>query len=123
MRQPNTVCASGIFEAFQRALSYQHSKLFIGFGCDGANVNMGDNGVKGLIQSDKPWVVTVRCFAHRLEQAIKDALKKMSFQQLNFSFVCISGMAAIVVLASSSTAHTLLRCTMFSQNFLKSAKI
>ena len=49
--QPNFVCASGLFEALQRALSYQHSKPFIGFGCDGANVNMGDNGVKGLIQS------------------------------------------------------------------------
>ena len=46
---------------FKRALAYleldqQPSKL-IGFGCDGANVNMGNNGVKGLIQSDRPWLL------------------------------------------------------------------
>lgn len=72
------MCATGLFEAFQRALAYleldqQPSKL-IGFGCDGANVNMGNNGVKGLIQSDRPWVVTIWCLAHRLELAIRDAL-------------------------------------------------
>lgn len=65
VRQPNSVCATGLFEAFQRALAYleldqQPSKL-IGFGCDGANVNMGNNGVKGLIQSDRPWVVIIWC--------------------------------------------------------------
>ena len=75
MRQPNSVCANG---ASQRALAYfeldqQPSKL-IGFGCDGANVNMGANGVNGHIHSDRPWLVTVWCFAHRLELAIKDAL-------------------------------------------------
>ena len=55
-------------------LDEQPTKL-IGFGCDGANVNMGDNGVRELIQSDRPWVVTVWCFFHRLELAIQDALK------------------------------------------------
>ena len=83
VRQPNSVCAGGLFEAFQRALSYfeldrQPSKR-IGFGCDGANVNMGNNGVKELIQSGRPWVVTVWCFVHRLELAIKDALKNTFF--------------------------------------------
>ena len=78
VRQPNSVCATGLFEAFQRALAYleldqQPSKL-IGFGCDGANVNMGNNGVKGLIQSDRPWVVIIWCLAHRLELATRDAL-------------------------------------------------
>ena len=78
VRQPNSVFATGLFEAFQRALAYleldqQPSKL-IGFGCDGANVNMGNNGVKGLIQSDRPWVVIIWCLAHRLELAIRDAL-------------------------------------------------
>ena len=42
----------GLFEAFQRALSYleldqQPSKL-IGFGCDGANVNMGSKDLFSL---------------------------------------------------------------------------
>ena len=87
VRQPNSVCATGLFEAFQRALAYleldqQPSKL-IGFGCDGANVNMGNNGVKGLIQSDRPWVVTIWCLAHRLELAIRDALKKTYFSEVD----------------------------------------
>lgn len=43
--QPESVCATGLFTSFQRALAYldldqQRSKL-IGFGCDGANNNMG----------------------------------------------------------------------------------
>ena len=41
---------------------------------------MGDNGVKGLIQS---WVVTVWYFAHRLELAIKDALKSTYFSDVD----------------------------------------
>ena len=44
----------------------------IGFGCDGASVNMGKvGGVRGLILSNRPWVITVWCFAHRLELALK----------------------------------------------------
>ena len=85
--QPRSVCATGLFGAFERALAYlkldqQPSKL-IGFGCNGANFNMGDNGVKELIQSDRPWVVTVWCFAHRLELAIKDALKSTYFSDVD----------------------------------------
>ena len=44
---------------------------------------MGANGVRGLIQSDRPWVVTVWCFAHRLELAIKDALKRTYFSDVD----------------------------------------
>lgn len=87
VRQPRSVCATGLFGAFERALSYlevdqQPSKL-IGFGCDGASVNMGGNGVRGLIQSDRPWVVTVWCFAHRLKLTIKDALKRSYFSDVD----------------------------------------
>lgn len=83
VRQPKTVCATGLFDSFQRALAFyqldeQPSKL-IGFGCDGANVNIGGGGVRGLIQSDRPWVITVWCLAHRLELALKDALSKTYF--------------------------------------------
>ena len=80
VRQPRTVCASGLFDCLQKALAFceldeQPSKL-IGLGCDGANVNMGGNGVRGFIQSDRPWIITVWCLAHRFELAIKDALSK-----------------------------------------------
>ena len=36
---------------------------------------MGDRALKGLIKADRPWTVVVWCVAHRLELAIKDALK------------------------------------------------
>ena len=52
------------------------SKL-IGVGCDGANVNMGTTGgLKGLITATMPWVVVFWCLAHRLELALRDALKQ-----------------------------------------------
>ena len=83
VRQPiKSACTSGLVECFESALSYlgldeEPSKL-IGFGCDGANVNMGEaGGVKG-----RPWVIAVWCFAHRLELAIKDALKKTYFSTI-----------------------------------------
>ena len=44
---------------------------------------MGDNGVKGLIQCDRPWVVTIWCLAHRLELATKDALKNTYFSEVD----------------------------------------
>ncbi len=52
VRQPKSVDAVGLFECFKKALAYlgmseENSKL-IGFGCDGANVNMGNRGVRGL---------------------------------------------------------------------------
>ena len=42
-------------------------------------MNTGDNGVKGLIQSDRPWVVAVWCLAHRLELAVRGCLDKYIF--------------------------------------------
>ena len=59
------------------------SKL-IGVGCDGANVNMGTTGgLKGLITATMPWVVVFWCLAHRLELALRDALKQTFFVQLD----------------------------------------
>lgn len=40
---------------------------------------MGGGGVRGLIQSDRSWVIMVWCLAHRLELALKDALSKTYF--------------------------------------------
>ena len=84
VREPKTVCAKGLYDCFLKALAYcqldeQPSKL-IGFECDGANVNMGGNGVRGMIRADRPWVITVWCLAHRLELALKDALKSTFFR-------------------------------------------
>ena len=46
----------------------------VGFGADGASVNMGrKKGAAARLRVDKPWLVTVHWFNHRLELAVKDA--------------------------------------------------
>ena len=88
VRQPKSVNAAGLLETLQRALTYckldEHipTKL-VGLGCDGANVNMGENGMKGLMQAERPWLTVVWCLSHRLELALKDALKKTYFSDVD----------------------------------------
>ena len=56
------------------------SKL-IGVGCD---VNMGTTGgLKGLLTETMPWVVLFWCLAHRLELALRDALRQTYFVQVD----------------------------------------
>ena len=48
--------------------------VMVGFGADGAAVNLGRNTeVATRLQNDRPWLVRVHCFNHRLELAVKDA--------------------------------------------------
>jgi len=51
----------------------------IGTAGDGASVNIASGGLKGLVEKQVPWVYWMWCIAHRLELAIKDALKGKSF--------------------------------------------
>ena len=60
----------------------QPAKL-VGFGCDGANVNLGDGGLKGKLEVERPWLITTWCLAHRLELALKDALKVTIFADID----------------------------------------
>ena len=88
VRQPKNANASGLYECFNRALCYigvdEESKTkLVGFGCDGAAVNMGTRGLRGLLQDDRPWIFTVWCLAHRLELALKDALKGTLFSTID----------------------------------------
>ena len=41
----------------------------VGFGCDGASVNMGANG---LLEQAVPWVICFWCIVHRLQLALRD---------------------------------------------------
>ena len=62
---------------------YFMAKL-VGFGSDGASVNAGKKeGVKSLIQHEKPWIIFEWCIAHRLELALKDGLKGTGFHDIN----------------------------------------
>ena len=58
-------------------LDEHDSTKLVGFGCNGANVNMEENhGMKVLMQDEQPWLTVVWCLSHRLELALKDAFKK-----------------------------------------------
>ena len=52
----------------------------IGFGCDGASVNIAANGLQGFLV---PWVIVFWCLAHHLELALKDALKGTVFSAID----------------------------------------
>ena len=80
IRQPSRSNAEGLFDCFKRALvhagiadSDRESKL-IGFGCDGTNVNLAANGLRGYLEQSVLWVVSFWCLTHRLELSLKDAL-------------------------------------------------
>ena len=49
------------------------------FGCDGANVNIGNRGLKGRLHETTPRVQFVWCLAHKLELSLRDALKNTLF--------------------------------------------
>ena len=70
-------------------------------GADGAGVR---NGLMQKIREDScPWLVTIHCIAHRLELAIKDALKQSVFSEVSYwhhfsySIKLISGLLMKIV--------------------------
>ena len=81
--------AKGLHDCLKSALFYVgvtdacYKPKLIGFGCDGASVNIGENALKGLLQSERPWILTDWCLSHRLELALKDALKNTPFSLIN----------------------------------------
>ena len=67
---------------FLGVANWEHK--LIGMGGDGASVNMGSaSGLKGLLTEAKPWIVVFWCLAHRLQLALKDALKNTFFAQVD----------------------------------------
>ena len=48
----------------------------VGYGADGAAVNFGaKRGVFQRLWENMPWLIVTHCVAHRLELAIRDAMK------------------------------------------------
>ena len=56
-------------------------KKAVGYGADGASVNMGcHSGVGERLKQKRPLITVVHCTAHRLELAFKDVLKNNPHQ-------------------------------------------
>ena len=57
--------AEGLFVCLKAGLDYMGvsdwEKKLIGFGCDGASVNMGACGLRGFLQASMPWIFFVLC--------------------------------------------------------------
>ena len=89
--RPQSVSGQGLFKALESGLQIlgidqilpeQCAKL-VGVGTDGASANLAAAGLKGLVEKQLPWVFWNWCLAHRLELAIKGALKGSTFDLID----------------------------------------
>ena len=91
VERPNDATASGLFQCLQcclhkigvKAIDAEECKRLVGIGTDGTNTNIASAGLKGLVESQVPWVFWMWCLAHRVELAIKDALKSTTFDLID----------------------------------------
>ena len=89
--RPSTANAKGIFEVLEAALQglgilaigREHCAKLVGISTDGASANIANAGLKGLVEKELPWLVWMWCMAHRLELAVKDALKQTTFDLID----------------------------------------
>ena len=93
--RPDRVNAAGLFECLQKSLqqlgvsviSAENCKRLIGIGTDGASANIAAAGLKGLVEKEIPWIFWMWCLAHRVELALKDALKHTAFDLIDDMFI------------------------------------
>ena len=81
----NALKEFGIEDILKRAsvLGAQGKPVLIGGGTDGASVNVAEqNGMRGKMQRELPWLYWAWCYAHRLELACKDALSSQLFENI-----------------------------------------
>ena len=89
--RPSTVTAEGLLEVLERALqmlgipaiTVESCSKLVGLGTDGASTNVAARGLKGLVEDKLDWVFWMWCLAHRVELALKDALKQTAFEQID----------------------------------------
>ena len=55
----------------------------VGIATDGAAANLARNGLKGLVEKELEWIFWMWCLAHRLELAVKDALRGTTFNLID----------------------------------------
>ena len=90
--RPQIATAAGLYTCLQDALkvlgissiSSKDCKRLVGIGTDGAAVNVSSpGGLRGLVEKEVNWVFWMWCLAHRLELAVKDALKESVFADID----------------------------------------
>ena len=68
----------------EQVLNVEGKPILVGVGTDGASVNISDqNGMRGILQRNHPWLFWLWCFAHCLELACKDALCSSLFSDVD----------------------------------------
>ena len=64
-------------------MNAEQCKILVGIGTDGASANIAAAGLKGLVEKEVPWLYWSWCLAHRVELAVTDALKGISFDLID----------------------------------------
>ena len=77
--------AEGLYETLEATLGMLHFPSLTEDDCgtDGASVNVARKGLKGLIEKRLPLVYWSWCLAHKVELAVKDALKSTQFDAID----------------------------------------
>ena len=89
--QPDSVTGTGLLKVVECALQTLGILGFddacchklVGMATDGAAANIADGGLKGLVEQKVPWIFWMWCLAHRIDLAVKDALKGTAFDLID----------------------------------------
>lgn len=73
----------GLLSETTAEMALKKNQYMVGFGADGASVNMGlMQGVAAKLRKDQPWILSVHCFNHHLELAVRNVLKNTYFEEV-----------------------------------------
>ena len=84
--QPKSTTSIGLTECISRALTYmglEQPEKLISLGCDETSIKIGNVGLRGKLEVERPWLITTWCVVHRLELSIKYALKATLFHEID----------------------------------------
>ena len=77
------VLEEGLLELGISDLSAEQCHKLVGIATDGASANIAAAGLKGLVEQQLDWIFWMWCFAHRLELAVRDALKSTALDTID----------------------------------------
>ena len=89
--RPSVLSAQGLYDMLQellqclgiQAIDSEKCTQLVWIGMDGSSANIAGGGLKGLVEAKLPWMFWMWCLAHRLELALKDALKTTYFDSVD----------------------------------------